>query len=231
LLSNSSIRRTLFAWLAAAALGAAVCTPVRAAAEGARPAITGAKVFVSGDTVVATVTATGLFSEEIVGTIQSGLPAVVELLCGLVDRGDDTIEAGLHTIELRYDVWDNVYWIERADSKERFASFAAMARAAQTLRRVTIVPLSALHSNTEYAIRMSVAVHPLASREKKELAGWVGENVRSGSDGSLREQVLNLNDLIEHFFSRDESPANRSDWYRTEFFRPSLLPAAGEEDK
>ena len=228
-MSKLYIKRTLLAWLAAAGFAVVVWTPVCAAGSGGRPSITDARVFVSGENVAATVTFAGLFSEEIVGTVQSGLPAVVELLFTLIDRDDETIDAGLHTIELRYDVWDGVYWMKRADANERFASFAAMASAVQTLRRVTIVPLSALRPNTEYAIKMSVAIHPLAGREKQEIAGWVNENVRSGSDGSLREQVLNLNDLIEHFFSRDKGPANRSDWFRTEFFNPTLLPVAGEE--
>jgi hypothetical protein len=228
-LSKLSIKRTLFAWIAAAGLVVDAWSPAYAA--GGRPTITDAKVFVSGESVMTTVTSTGLFSEEIVGTVQSGLPAVVELLCSLVDRDNKTVDAGLHTIELRYDVWDNVYWMKRTDASERFTSFSAMASAVQTLRRVTVVPLSALKPDTEYAIRLSVAIHPLAGRENQEIAGWVGENVRSGSEGSIREQVLNLNDLIEHFFSRDKSPANRSDWYRTEFFNPTLLPLDDQEAK
>ena len=203
-------------------------TPAYAAGENARPVIKGAKVFIAGDKVVSTVTTSGLFSKEIVGTVQSGLPAVVELLYSLVDRDDKTLDAGLHTIELRYDVWENVYTVERMDTTSRFSSFTAMASTVQTLRRVTIVPLSALRPNTEYAIRLSVAIHPLQGRGQEEIAGWVGENVRSGSEGSLREQVLNLNDLIEHFFARDKIPANRSEWYRTEFFNPTLLPTVEE---
>jgi len=218
-------------WAALVGLAAPARTPAHAAGAGGRPAITGAKVFIAGDRIVSTVTTSGLFSEEIVGTVQSGLPAVVELLYSLVGRDDKALESGLDTIALRYDVWENIYFVERADTTSRFSSFAAMASTVQTLRRVTIVPLSALRPNTEYAIRLSVAIHPLQGRGQEEIAGWVGENVRSGSEGSLREQVLNLNDLIEHFFARDKNPANRSDWYRTEFFNPVLLPTVDEENK
>ena len=231
-MSKTLIRRSIRAAIVIVGVAGLARTPAYAAGgESARPAITGAKVFLAGDKIVSTVTTTGLFSEEIVGTVQSGLPAVVELLYSLVGRDNKTLDAGIHTIELRYDVWENVYSAERVDTTSRFSSFAAMASAVQTLRRVTIVPLSALRPNTEYAIRLSVAIHPLQGRGQEEIAGWVGEHVRSGSEGSLREQVLNLNDLIEHFFARDKSPANRSDWYRTEFFNPGILPTADEEDK
>lgn len=224
-MSKTLIRRTFFAAAVFAALAVVAGPTAYAAGTGGRPAITGATVFIANDKVVSTVTTRGLFSEEIVGTVQSGLPAVVELLYSIVGRDDKTLAAGLHTIELRYDVWENMYFVERVDTTSRFSSFTAMASTVQTLRRVTIVPLSALRPNTEYAIRLSVAIHPLQGRGQEEIAGWVGENVRSGSEGSLREQVLNLNDLIEHFFARDKSPANRSEWYRTEFFNPTLLPA------
>ncbi len=219
-------RTALFALVAVGVLGQA---PAQAADRENRPVITGAKVYVADGMILSSVNSTGLFSEEIVGTVQSGLPAVVELAYSLVDRHNEASAGGLHMIELRYDVWENVYSMAGLDSTRRFSSFAAMAGAVQHLRRVAIVPLRDCGSNTEFAIRFSVAIHALQSLEKKEIAGWVGEHVRDGSEGSIREQVLNLNDLIEHFFSREKDSANQSDWYRTEFFNPVLLPSIEEE--
>jgi hypothetical protein len=56
----------------------------------------------------------------------------------------------------------------------------------------------------------------------------VGANVEGGSNESWHEQVLNLNDLIRHFFSREKDSANRSPWYRTGYYNPRRLRGGGE---
>ncbi|MEJ2722444.1 MAG: hypothetical protein P8181_15095, partial [bacterium] len=82
--------------------------------------------------------------------------------------------------------------------------------------------LAMVDPNADYAVEFSIAVHPLRGREQ-QIVGWVGENIRAGDD-TWREQVLNLNDLIQHFFASGKAAAGRSDWYKTNFFNPGRLP-------
>jgi hypothetical protein len=160
--------------------------------------------------------------------VQSGLPAVVELLYSFVGKNDKPIAGGIHAFELRYDVWDDFYVVESVDSTRRYTSLSGMTRAIENLTDIELIPLDRTPASGECAVKFSIAVHPLRSREQKRIAGWVGANVEGGSDGSWHEQVLNLNDLISHFFSREKDSANRSPWYRTVYFNPRTLPAGGE---
>jgi hypothetical protein len=181
---------------------------------------------VSDGLIVGELTSGNLFSEQVIGTVESGLPAVVELLYSLVTRDNKTVNRGLHAFELRYDVWEDFYSVEGMDSTMRFDTFDRMAAAIEHLRKIEIVPVSIVSANTEYAVEFSIAVHPLRGREN-QIVGWVGENVRSGNDETWREQVLNLNDLIERFFANEKSASGRnerSEWYRTGFFSPGRLP-------
>ena len=203
-------------------------SPVTAADDGEKPSVTGARMFVNGDVVMSDLTCRNLFSERIVGTVQSGLPAVVELLYQLVTRQDKTVGRGLHAYELQYDVWDDVYTIDHADSESHYFSFDAMANAVEHLRRIAIIPVEAIDPVTEYAVQFSVSVHPLRGSEQ-QIVGWVGENV--GAQGSSHTQMLNVNDLIQSFFARDRDVSNRSDWFETEFFQPNRLPLSHEEDE
>ncbi len=200
-------------------------------AKNEQPAISTASLFSSGGLLVADLTCTGIFSERIAGTIQSGLPAVVELLYALVTNEKKIMSRGLHSYELRYDVWEDRYSMEGDGGTEQFATFEGMAGAIEHLRSVAVIPVARLDRGVTYAVRFSIAVHPLHGMEKERIAGWVGEQMENDAGGSWRENVLNLNDLIQHFFAREKDAANRSAWYQTEFFHPDNLPPMNEEER
>lgn len=195
------------------------------------PRVTSARLYVSGDSLVSDVACSGLFSEEVTGTVMSGLPAVVEMLFSLDSRARDIVHRGIRAYELRYDVWEDRYTIRGIDSTREFTTLDAMTDAVEHLHRVTIVPLSALDASGDYIVRFSINVHPLRGHEQSKIVGWVGETVRGSEEGSSRQQLLNLNDLIEHFFAREEKSSSRSRWFETEFFKPGLLPARHEGDR
>jgi hypothetical protein len=190
------------------------------------PRVTGARLYVSGDSLMSDLTCTGLFSEEITGTVMSGLPAVVEMLFSLDSRARDVVQRGIRAYELRYDVWEDHYTVKGVDTTSVFDTFEAMSDAVENLRGVTIIPLNMLDENNDYLVRFSIAVHPLRGREQSKIVGWVGETVRGSDEGSSRQQLLNLNDLIEHFFAREERAPTRSRWFETERFKPGLLPGS-----
>lgn len=203
--------------------------PAPGHAVGERPVISGAKVYVYDGNIVSDLLCGGLFSEEIVGTVQSGLPAVVELLYSLTTRENKTVKRGIHSYELRYDVWEDVYAVKHPDSTTAYDTFEQMGRAIEALRRVSIIPLQSINLSSEYSIQFSIAVHPLRGIEKKEIEGWVGETVGGRTEGSWHEQVLNLNELIHRFFSRGKETSKRSEWYRTGLFSPGRLPGIKTE--
>jgi hypothetical protein len=198
----------------------------RSAAADERPVVSDASPYVAGSRIVCDVNCGGLFSEKIVGTVKSGLPAVVELLYTIETRDGDVIGNGIHSFELRYDVWEDVYSIVAGDSNRAFASFDEMGSAIDNVRGLPIIPVEMIDPSLEYAVRLTVAVHPLAGSEKRRLEGFVEESVGARSHGSWREQALNINELISRFFSRDKGVSNRSDVYRTDFFAPADLPGA-----
>jgi len=193
-----------------------------------RPFIVEARVFRTNGTIVGDITCGGLFSDQVVGTVESGLPAVVELLYTLKSGKGRIVDRGLHVLELRHDIWENTYLLTKEDTTLFFRSFEGMGLAVEHLQMISLIPIQDVDPTVEYSIEFLVAVHPLRGREQERIAGWVGENVRGDDGGSSRSQMLNLNDLIEHFFAREKSVANRSDWYRTTVFTPGRLPLAGE---
>jgi hypothetical protein len=192
-----------------------------------RPFISGAEVYVSRGRIVCDVECGGLLSERVAGTVQSGLPVVVELVYSLEVRDGKAVTSGVHSYELLYDVWDDVYSIRAGDSTSTFDTFDAMGSAIENLHDVPIAAVESVEAVSEYAVSLTVAVHPLKGSESQRVEGFVEEAVGARAHGSWREQVLNINDLISRFFSRDKGTSNRTDVYHVPFFRPRSLPGAG----
>lgn len=192
------------AWLSAAA------TEARAAT---RPRITRVDVTTANHQIVCTIVSTGLFTDQVVNTVESGLPAVVELLYRVVDSRDHALRRGLYTMEIRCDVWNDVYALARDDTSYTYPSFALVSAAVEQLQRVPVMPLSALSDATSISVEWSIAVYPLRGKEQEDIVGWVEEQVGGQSSRTWREQVLNIDDLIQRLQSRDAG--RRSEWFRS----------------
>jgi hypothetical protein len=197
--------------------------------RGERPAIVRVRLYVEGGHLACDVASTGIFSERIVGTVQSGLPAVIELFYQLMASNDGTVTRGVHSYSLRYDVWDDVYSITEGDSVIHFSTFEEMRRLVEHLRGVALIPAHEMRAEKWYSMRVSLAVNPLTGTDRQKITGWVRENLRSSQDDSWKEQVFSVSDLIAHFFSQEKDSPNRSNWYQTELFRPEALPARGSK--
>jgi hypothetical protein len=198
---------------------------VALAAGQERPAIVEIDLYVEGGQLTGDITTRGIFSERILGTVQSGLPAVMELFYHLAESGEGSVEKGVRSYSLRYDVWDDVYSVAGQDTTVLLPSLQAMRSMIQHMKSISLVPIEKMMPNHSYFVEMSVAVNPLQGTDKREVAGWIKENVRSKNESSWHEQLLNVNELITHFFSREKDSAKRSEWVRSAVFRPERLPS------
>jgi hypothetical protein len=209
-------------------LFAGVCPATAGADERSkRPTITSAEIYVTNQALVGDISARNLFSDRIVGSVQSGLPAVVELLFKLVEGKNIAVNQGLIACELRYDVWDDRYTITWTDSVQEFPTFDAMSEAIENMKGVRIGLLEMTQTDRDHIVEFGLAVHPMRSKDKQDIEGFVSENVRG--DTQERRQMLNLNELIEHFFSRNRDDATRSKRFRTATFQPGRLPVRETE--
>ncbi|MBN1165114.1 MAG: DUF4390 domain-containing protein [Candidatus Krumholzibacteriota bacterium] len=199
------------------------------AAPNSRPVITEIDLCVKKGQLSCDVKTEGLFSERIVGTVRSGLPAVVELFFHLTETNKKTVKRGVFSCSLNYDVWDDIYSLSAEDSTRRFSTFEALRGAVEHLRSIALVPVEEILSDRSYIILLSVAVNPLQGTERRKIDGWIRDKVSRQEEDSWHEQVMSLNELISHFFTRDTDVTNRSEWFQSGPFELDLLPKKEEE--
>lgn len=209
-----------------------VCLAGAAAVSAAeeRPAIVGIELYAERGYLMADITSRGLFSERITGTVESGLPAVVDLFYHLVGPGGSSVEGGVRSYSLEYDVWDDVYSVSGPDSIFHPPSLEAMRSLIEHMKSISLVPLEKMVPRRTYFIQMRIAVSPLQGTDRREMEGWVMKNVESRGS-SWHEHVLNINELIERFFSRDDDPEMRTEWFKSAGFEPQLLSGGRREDQ
>jgi len=189
-----------------------------------QPAVTDAEVYRARGLILSDLHCTRMISEHMAGTVQSGLPAVIELRYTLRDENDKSIAGGLNAYELQYDVWDDIYTVDHGDTTVSLRSFDDLGRFVRNLKRIAIVPLEDLNATMTYSIHFSISVHALRSAQRDRIVGWVDDTVRNEAGESLHEQMLNVNGLIHRFFKRDGSKPKQL-WYTSPSFRPSTLPS------
>jgi len=203
--------------------------PVRA--EDTRPTIERVTLAVDQGYITGDVASSGLFSERITGTVKSGLPAVVDFFYYFSTPDGGTVSENILSFSLCYDVWEDIYSIKAPDTTQSYPTFAKMQQAIENLHRLKLVALDSLDYNRSYRVQMSIIINPLRGADREKIAGWVSENMRTSKDDSWHGQVLNLNELISHFFSRERGVVNQSSWYKSDFVKLDSLCASDKEEK
>jgi len=98
------------------------------------------------------------------------------------------------------------------------------------MKSISLFPVERMVPERTYFVQMSIAVSPLQGTQREEMEGWVKQNVESRGS-SWHEQMLNINELIERFFSGDDDSGMRSEWFKSEDFEPRLLSAGNKEEE
>ena len=205
--------------LAAGLILAALPASARAPSSG-RPVIRDVRIYTDGNTLFCDLTSDGMLSDRITSTVKSGLPAVVELFYHLKTKGRGVSVEGIHSWSLRYDVWEDIYSVSDGDTTVTLESIESMENMISRLKGISLVPFSSLTGGKRFTVKFSVAVNPFSGSEGEQVTGWIEESAGARLESSWREQVLNVNDLISHLFSRNRDAASRSEWFEIDTDSP-----------
>jgi hypothetical protein len=196
-----------------------------------RPVIKDVRIYTDGRMLLCDVSSDGMLSDRITGTVRSGLPAVVELFYHLKSKGRGVSFEGIHSWSLRYDVWEDIYSVSDGDTTVTIESIESMERMIGHLKGISLAPFSRIAAGKTFTVRFCIAVNPFSGTEGRQAEGWIEENAGVRQESTWREQVLNINDLISHFFSRDRDASSRSEWFETDPVTPGQVPVTGGRDE
>ena len=163
-----------------------------------------------------------LFSRRIVGTIQSGLPSIIEVDIRLIDNANHNVARRRLSRSLSYDLWEERYTLTFGDSTLAFKDFEAVKAFCNRIDSEVVAPLHRLQPGKRYRLKLRVAIVPITARQVEKVSNWLEDPNQSdeyiASDERASGFQLNLNKLVSFFVSSRKRSVFSSTWFSSPEF-------------
>lgn len=166
-----------------------------------------------------------LFVPKIVGTIKSGLPAVLRFDMRVAEESGRELLRADQSWKILYDLWTEKYRLRTAAEEKIFDDFPALEAFCVDFHSGPLLPLAHLQHEKKYRLRLQVTVIPISSKQKER---WrdVLEAADNGQESNPAESrrntfSVNVSQLLSFFISSKSQGA--SEWGESSWFRVAEL--------
>ena len=168
-----------------------------------------------------------LFSKKIIGTIQSGLPSIVNVEVKLIEGEKNQIVHRLISRSISFDIWQERYAVATANRVRTFTNFENVKHVSSQLDNVFLVPDTLLEIHKQYNVRIRVAIIPISSRQGAKVDDWLIDpnqtEERLASEDRSSGFKFTLSNLVS-FFVRDRRQSRyNSEWFSSKPFTTNTL--------
>ncbi len=170
----------------------------------------------TGDQVGLRCNLSDLFAPKIVGTIKSGLPAVLNFDIRLIEEAGREVWRGNQSWKILYDLWTEKYRLRILHDDKIFDNFQTLEQFCKEFQSGPILPLAHFQRDKRYRLRLQVMVIPISSRQKEQLRDLL-ESSESGQEGNPAESrrnsfSVNISQLVSFFMGNKTTPQGASEW-------------------
>jgi len=181
------------------------------------------------DTLKVSAEFVNLFSEKIIGTIQSGLPSIVQVELKLLDSRRRQITRKFISTSIEYDIWGEKYYLTRNGRKQTFESFAEAEKACTRLQDEKLFIRTNRWDDKAYTVQIRVGIIPISSGQAEKVTDWIMDPNQTeetvASDNRTTGFELNINKLISFFVGKKKGSKYVSGWVASPPFRwKDLIP-------
>jgi hypothetical protein len=174
----------------------------------------------TGDLVVCRLTTSGLPGERLLQSMRSGLVSAVDLDVALMNAAEKPVRRGRLTLQLAFDLWEEVFAVRGEERERRFADLAALHAFLAELREVPVAPVAMLERDERYRVRVGLRLHPIAPSQRQRVEEAIAGDARlRRPGGDAQELSVSLGRLIRLFYDDDDEPARGealSPWFTLE---------------
>lgn len=156
------------------------------------------------------------FTEKVTGTIQSGLPSMLEIEFVIKNKKRKTLFRKVVFRRISYNIWEEKYRIDGADSSQFFKEFSDLQKACILLKTKPILPRKILLKEHASVAMISAQLRLISSSQSRKLAGWLDRSEQTIETISSDEQSsgfrLNFSALVSMFMGNSPKHNNRNRW-------------------
>jgi len=181
------------------------------------------------DTLIVSAEFVNIFSRRIIGTIQSGLPSIIQIEIKLLDSRGRQMARKFISTSVEYDIWGEKYYIVRNGKRKSFADFAAVEEVCTRLRDEKLFFRTDPRDENNYRVEIRVGIIPISSRQAEKVTDWIMDPNQTeetvASDNRTTGFELNINRLISFFVGKKKGSKYVSKWTSSRPFRwKDLVP-------
>jgi len=163
-----------------------------------------------------------LFSNKIVGTIQSGLPAIIQIEIQLLEKGGKQVARQQTARTISYNIWEERYVIHE-DTAVVFTDFEKAKEFSSRLENAAVVARNKLKDEVTYYLQIQVGIIPISASQSEKVTDWLLDpnqtEERLASEERASGFKLNLNNLISFFVGGKKKSQYNSEWFSSKVFR------------
>ncbi|MFQ5633109.1 MAG: DUF4390 domain-containing protein [bacterium] len=164
-----------------------------------------------------------LFSKRITGTIQSGLPSIIEIQIRLIEGEKKQIARKPLSKSIEYNLWEERYIIRSADTTVTTVDFSQVKLLTGRITKEPLAHRRDLSAGKRYRIEIRVGIIPISSRQADKVSDWLQNPNQTeevvASDNRSSGFRLNINKLVSFFVSNKKGSQFRSKWFSSRVFR------------
>ncbi|MFQ6112784.1 MAG: DUF4390 domain-containing protein [bacterium] len=168
-----------------------------------------------------------LFSPKIVGTIQSGLPSIIEIEIKLRRAGKKSVLRKRMNRTISYNIWEERYSIQSEDTTQVCHELEQAKYLSSHLDHIALIRTSSLDTAARYAIQIRVGIIPISSRQGARVNDWLLDPNQTEEDLASEDRSsgfkLNLSNLISFFVGGRKRSQYNSNWHSSRTFTISEL--------
>lgn len=152
-----------------------------------------------------------LWEGKIAKTLLAGIPLDIQLDIILLNPAQEVISQRSYIGEVAYDVWEEKFALLNLGIFPSFCNSLADLRSwFEQIEGVGLNPLRSLVPDVTYQLRIDFSVLILNKKQNQELKRWMQSADQTEEEFASRERStgfrLNINQLVQLFFSGDEEP-------------------------
>lgn len=196
------------------------------AGDGAK--ITLVEPFFTAGSLHVVVRSENIFNPKISGTINSGLPCLIEVEVELRDNSGRVMRRLVQPFRISYNIWEEKYQLDSADTVAIFTDFTRLREQFTLFRSAAIVARSRLKASQSYRLRVRIGVAPISSRQSRKLSGWLETSGGKNQDDITSEEQssgfrVNVSLLVSWFLGNSKKHTHYSPWFVRAFQTADII--------
>lgn len=164
-----------------------------------------------------------LFSEQIEGTILSGLPALIYIDIRLLSQNNDKEIRREIALKIVHDVWKDIFFIEMDNERFSTSSFDSAKARISHLHNIKIANLRVLQIHGSYHILIRAEVVGISKVQSDKLRDWIIQSNETSEQHTAEKREsgfwFSLTRLVSSLIGRNKKSEFRTDWRQSEIFK------------